>query len=269
MHPFPVVRLRQLVCALPLLGVLLTSCEGFTVPALDKLKAAGAEAETAANEKDKKANGGAEATLVKGDLAPGSDTSPVDLAFLLTMNYTEAASLSGKSLELGENGRVAAESIEVLKSDKDGNARKLRAVGKVYLETGSGSGDSAKILCQEAYINGDEAVLRGRPILQRGGTIIEGLADDTVFYFLGSRLRVIGLHRVTNPDAMVASIPDLGPWTAGPNPLLPALNESAVPSNIREEMMKAAEAEAVLRQNRDDALQQPDAPPAPWVKPGA
>ncbi len=253
----------RLLWAFPVLGLAVSGCEGFRVPALEKLKSA-----------DKAADGKPAAAKppAEGDLAMSTDTSPVDLAFLLSMNYTEAASLSGHSLELGSSGRVAAESIDVLKSDKDGRPRKVRARGKVYLE--SGVDDSAKILCQEAYINGDEAVLRGKPILQRGGTIIEGLADDTVFYFLGSRLRVIGLHRVTNPNAMLAGnslggLPDLGPWTAGPNPLLPALNESAVPVNIREEMMKAAEAEAVLQGNRTEAMQAPDAPPAPWVKPGA
>lgn len=247
---------RSLFWTLPVLSLAVPGCEGYKVPALDKLKSM--EVATAA-----KPGATAPAT---GDAAPGTDTSPVDLSFLLSMDFNEAKSLSGHSLDLGANGRVAAESIEVVKMDKEGRPKKVRAKGKVYLE--SGAQDSAKILCQEAYISGDEAVLRGKPILQRGGTIIEGLADDTVFYFLGTRLRVIGLHRVTNPSAMLAAVPDLGPWTAGPNPLLPALNESAVPVNIREEMLKAAEAEAVLQQHRQDALQQPEAPPAPWVKPG-
>lgn len=250
---------------LPALGLLLSGCEGFKVPALDKLKAAGAS--DASADAQTKPKPGEAPSAPQGDAAPGTDTSPVDLSFLLSMNFDEAKTLSGQSLDLGEHGRVAAESIEILKTDKEGRPRKVRAKGKVYLE--AGGMDAAKILCQEVYINGDEAVLRGRPILQRGSTTIEGLADDTVFYFLGSRVRVIGLHRVTNPDAMVANIPDLGPWTSGPNPLLPALNENAVPVNIREEMLKAAEAESVLQQHRTEALQQPDAPPAPWVKPGA
>lgn len=244
-----------LLWTLPVLGLALASCEGFRVPALEKLKSA-----------DNAATAGPQGPAPAGDPAPGTDTSPVDLSFLLSMNYDEAKVLSGNGLDLGTNGRVAAENIEIVKEDKEGQPRKVRAKGKVYLE--AGSGDSAKILCQEAYINGDEAVLRGRPILQRGGTIIEGLADDTVFYFLGSRLRVIGLHRVTNPNTMLAGMPDLGPWTAGPNPLLPALSENAVPVNIREEMLKAATAEAVLQKNKHEALQQVEGAPAPWVKPG-
>lgn len=189
----------------------------------------------------------------------------MDLSFLLTMNYAEAKTISGQSLELANGVRVAADSIEVLKLDRAGKPKRARAKGKVYLESGSGD-DLAKILCQEAYINGDEAVLRGKPILQRGTSIIEGLDDKTVFYMLSQRLRVIGMHRLTNQDTMLAMLPDLGPWTGGPNPLLPPLTESAVPSTIRAEMLKQAEAEAVLQQTRTEALKQPPAPPAPWVK---
>ncbi|TDU81083.1 hypothetical protein EI77_00385 [Prosthecobacter fusiformis] len=249
-----------LLSTLPVLILLLSGCKSLKNPSSESSKPEGVNRSESSEEPG-------ELMLAKADLAPGTDTSPVDLAFLLSMDYAEAKTISGQNLDLGVNGRVAAESIEVLKSDKEGRARKVRARGKVYLE--AGADDSAKILCQEAYINGDEAVLRGKPILQRGGTIIEGLSDDTVFYFLGTRLRVIGLHRVTNPNAMLSnSLPDTGPWTAGPNPLLPALNENAVPMNIRSEMLKAAEAEAVLQNHRTEALQQPEAPPAPWVKPG-
>jgi hypothetical protein len=79
-------------------------------------------------------------------------------------------------------------------------------------------------------------------------------------------LRVLGLHRLTNQTDMLAKLPDLGPWTNGPNPLLPPLTEAAVPNDIRDQMMKAAEAEAVLQQNRAEALSLPAAPAAPWVK---
>ena len=125
----------------------------------------------------------------------------------------------------------------------------------------------AKVLCQEVYISSREIVLRGKPIIQRGGSTIEGLEDRTVAYMIGPRLRVLGLHRLTNQNSMIADLPDLGPWTGGPNPLLPPLTEASVPTDIRDQMMKAAEAEAVLQQNREEALSQPAAPPAPWVKP--
>ena len=203
------------------------------------------------------------ADIIPAVAAPAPGT--VDLAFLLSMNYDEARKLSGQSLDLGGLGRVAAESIEVLKTDRAGRPKKVRAKGKVYLETGSG--DAAKVLCQEAYFSGGEIVLRGRPILQRGASIFEGLADDTVFYLFGTRLRAIGLHRLTNPDAMIEGMPDLGPWQQGPNPLLPALDEYAVPEDVRQEMLRAAEAELLLQRHRDELLDLSDpAAPPPAVR---
>jgi hypothetical protein len=192
---------------------------------------------------------------------------PVDLSFLLSMDYKEASALSAQSVQLESGARIAAEKIEIVKTTREGKPKKVKAEGKVFLETGAA--DGAKILCQEAIVSDSEAVLRGKPILQRGGSIVEGLDQDTVFYMLGSRLRVIGKHRLTNPTTMVASLPGLGPWTGGPNPLLPPLTESAVPRDIRAEMLRAAEAEAVLQKTKSEADQRPTAPPAPWVKDGA
>jgi hypothetical protein len=214
-------------------------------------------------------------------------TSGVDLSFLLSMDYKEAKSISAQNVEMASGAKIAAESVEILKTNREGEPRKVRAKGKVFVETGTE--DGAKILCQEALVEGNEAILRGKPILQRGGSVLEGLDEDTVFYLMGTRLRVIGLHRITNPTAMVAShsgsdsldtgsgsatrypnvvtkLPDLGPWTGGPNPLLPPLTENAVPRDIRAEMQRAAEAEAVLQQNKSRADELPDAPPAPWIK---
>ena len=190
---------------------------------------------------------------------------PVELSFLLSMNFAEAKEISGQSMELPLGVRVAADKIEVLKLDRENLPKRVRAKGKVYLESGVGD-DTAKVLCQEAYITADEIILRGKPIIQRGGSIIEGLEDSTVAYMIGMRLRVIGLHRATNSNDMLAAQPDLGPWTGGPNPILPPLGEDAVPNKVRDEMQKAAEAEALLQHHRAEALKQPEAPPAPWVK---
>lgn len=237
------------ICVCGIIG-----CSGLKLPGkAQKNTDAAANAEKPQNDKDQ-----AEPKIA--DVA-----SSVDLSFLLTMNYSEAKAISAQTMELPHGVRIAADSIEVLKMDKENNPKRIRAKGKVYIESGEGQ-DSSKALCQEALITFDEIILRGKPILQRGGSIVEGLNDQTVAYMLGTRLRVIGLHRLTNQDAMVAMLPDLGPWAAGPNLLLPALAEDSVPNNIREEMLKAAEAEAVLQYNRSEAQTQPDAPPAPWVK---
>jgi hypothetical protein len=251
----PSQRFLSALGALCLFG--LAGCKGLSLPGKGEKKTDLVSAKVEKDGKDKPK----EAEAVTAEIPASS----VDLSFLLTMDYTEAKAMSAQSMELPHGVRVAADSIEVLKVDKENNPKRIRAKGKVYLESGEGQ-DSSKALCQEALITYDEIILRGKPILQRGGSIVEGLNDQTVAYMLGTRLRVIGLHRLTNQDTMVAMLPDLGPWAAGPNLLLPALAEDSVPSNIREEMQKAAEAEAVLQYNRNEALTQPDAPAAPWVK---
>lgn len=282
------LALSQAALLVTLLG--LSSCADFEIPALKKIKKAAETAEVDPAKADsatgqmapsgegthrltkedleimrERARIHADAIAMERDLAKAAEASGVDLSFLLSMNYEEAKAISAHSVELPMGVRIAADSIEVLKKDGDDRPKKVRAKGRVYLENGSGD-DMAKILCQEAYVSSWEIVLRGKPIVQRGASTIEGLDDSTVAYMLGTRLRVIGLHRASNQDAMLATLPDLGPWTSGPNPLLPALTEDSVPMDIRDQMLKAAEAEAVLQQNRNGALAGPEAPPAPWVK---
>lgn len=183
-----------------------------------------------------------DATLVKA-------SSPTDLGFLLSMSFVEAKSISTQQLEFPPHLKIAADSIEVMKYGDDGKPRKARARGKVFIEMNFN--ESAKALCQEAYITSDEIILRGSPILQRGGSMVEGLDDSTIFYMFGTSLRVIGLHRVNNQNEIASVLPSLGTWAQGPNPLLPPLTESAVPANIRDSMQRAAEAEMLHQQTRE------------------
>jgi len=305
--PSPFLRPSHFLPASLALALGLTSCADFEVPALKKLKgddkpgivsvssdavaSAGAgndaSAVVAASPDAKLPPGNATVKLTKEDLelmrrraqmnanaiamerdlAKAASSSGVDLSFLLSMNYNEAKAISAQSIEMPMGVRIAADSIEIVKKNSDDTPKRVKATGKVYLENGEGE-HMAKVLCHEALVSSSEIVLRGKPIIQRGGSTIEGLDDSTVAYMLGQRLRVIGLHRVANQDSMIASLPDMGPWTSGPNPLLPPLSEDSVPNDIRDQMLKAAEAEAVLQQNREVALTQPTQDPiAPWVKP--
>lgn len=192
------------------------------------------------------------------------------LAFLMTMTWEEAKALSAQSLEVPPFFRVAADEIEVLKSGTDGTPRRVRAKGKVFIAMEFA--ESGRVLCQEAYLSDDELILRGKPMLQRGGSVVEGMNDMTVLYMLGTRLRVIGKHRVTNEHEMVSEVrkaevvmrkkavedsgfpgapPILplmsGPWVgSGPNPLLPPLSEESVPEEIRQKMRAEAEAVNVM-----------------------
>jgi hypothetical protein len=201
---------------------------------------------------------------------PGEVAEPSEgLAFLMTMTWDEAKVLSAQSLEVPPFFRVAADEIEVLKAGSDGTPRRVRAKGKVFIEMEFS--ESGRVLCQEAYIADDELILRGKPLLQRGGSAVEGMDDVTVFYMLGTRLRVIGRHRVTNENVLMAEtrkaeevqrgrksqgfetpgeppmLPMMrGPWGGGPNPLLPPLSSSSVPEDIRQKMRAEADAVNVL-----------------------
>lgn len=191
--------------------------------------------------------------------------SPTDLSFLLSMSFMEAKSISTQQLEFPPYLKIAADSIQVFKYSADGKPLKARARGKVFLEMNFN--EPAKALCQEAFITEDEIILRGSPILQRGGSMVEGLDDSTIFYLFGTSLRVIGLHKVNNQNEIAAMMPTLGTWAAGPNPLLPPLTESAVPSSIRDSMQRAAEAEMLHQKTRELYGPATDAPPATPAKP--
>ncbi len=175
--------------------------------------------------------------------------APMDLSFLLSMSFVEAKSISTQQLEFPPHLKIAADSIEVFKYTADGKPRKARARGKVFIEMDFS--EPVKALCQEAFITEDEVILRGSPILQRGGSMVEGLDESTIFYLFGSSLRVIGLHRVNNQSAVASVLPALGTWAQGPNPLLPPLTESDVPSSIRDAMQRAAEAEMLHQKTRE------------------
>lgn len=187
--------------------------------------------------------------------------SPTDLSFLLSMSFVEAKSISTQQLEMPPYIKIAADSIQVFKYSPDGKPVKVRARGKVFLEMDFN--EPAKALCQEAFITGDEVILRGSPILQRGGSMVEGLDDSTIFYLFGTSLRVIGLHKVNNQTEIASLMPTLGTWAAGPNPLLPPLTESSVPSSIRDSMQRAAEAEMLHQKTRELYGPAQNAPPAP------
>lgn len=204
-------------------------------------------------------------TDVKDD--GSADRASSHASTLLGMTYSEAAALSPKKMEVAPNFRVAADEIEIVRTNKAGAPRTVRAKGKVFLEMTFGEMPGTA-LCQEAYFGDEEVILRGHPLLKRGSSVVEGLADSTVFYMFGPRLRVIGRHRLTNEGQIIAEMgPQMGanrefnqdslklakwgrPWEGGPNPLLPPLSPTSVPDNVRNDLQKAAEAEAVLQRAR-------------------
>ena len=186
----------------------------------------------------------------------------VDLSFLLSMDFDEAAAISAQRSAVAPFVKVAADEIQVLRTDEAGRPRKLRAKGHVFVQLDYST--QARALCHEALISDEDVILRGNPLLQRGGSTVEGVSDVTVFYLMGSRLRAIGPHKVSNANGPVFGAPVLAAWQSGPNPLLPPLQATDVPDSVRGELKKAAEAEAALQKSR---VGQPMAFPESLSKP--
>jgi hypothetical protein len=224
--------MKHLSCLIPLV-VLLCHC------AAPKKSAGEKDGSPTATESKSQSDGG------------GANDEPpaIDVGFLLSMTYAEAAAITPSKLEL-PNARIAADTIDVLKADPEGKPLRVRAKGRVFVEVDFPDSDQARALSQEAYIDNDEVILRGRPVLQRGGATLEGITDQTVFFLFGNQVRAIGTHRRTNAQSLMNDMPlGLPSWQDGPNPLLPPLEESAVPDKIRQELNQALEAEAVRKAN--------------------
>lgn len=176
-----------------------------------------------------------------------TDEKSEDVSQLLTMTFEESKKLSSQSLVVAPFYKVSADVITVLKKDSKGQPVRVYAKGKVYLQIDFR--EQLIALGQEAYIERDgEVILRGKPLLKRGRSLIEGLSEYTVFYIRGLHLQAIGSHRLTSKPGKPGSVenyPDEEPtswkvaptwtrsWKEGPNPLLPALSPEDVPKQMR------------------------------------
>jgi hypothetical protein len=200
--------------------------------------------------------------------ATGSTGSPVqsgakaDVGFLLTMTFDEAKKISPQSLVVPPFYKIAADEITVMKRDAAGQPTRARARGPVFLQIDFR--EQLQALGQEAYIeSGGEIIMRGKPLLKRGRSVVEGLSDYTVFYIKGLRLQVIGSHRLAKQSGPIATFTSEGEdggggsgrrtrakegrmpawnvtpnwersWQDGPNSILPALSPEDLPANLQE-----------------------------------
>ncbi len=164
------------------------------------------------------------------------------------MDFNEAASISGRQTSVPPFVKVAADEIDVLKKDAQGRPRKVRAKGHVFVQLDYGS--QTRALCQEALISDEDVILRGNPLLQRGQSTVEGVADITVFYLMGTKLRAIGPHKVSNTEDLARNTPLLTAWQGGANSVLPPLDSTDVPESVKDEFRRASEAEAALQKSR-------------------
>ncbi len=177
---------------------------------------------TASSEKEKKGE-------APPDAKKDAESPPVDVGFLLSMTYDEAQKISPANANVLPNYHVAADVINVTSKTSDGQPRRATAKGHVFLQIDFG--DQLIALGQEALIGGNEVILRGKPLLKRGNTVVEGLEDTTVFFIMGTRLQVVGKHRITTDKGVTPTWPSS--WKDGPNPLLPALSPNDIPKGMR------------------------------------
>lgn len=190
---------------------------------------------------------GADQAEGAGESSAAAPSGAVSLPFLLSMDYEEASAISAQKTIVPPLAKIAADSIEVLRKQPNGDSRRVRAKGHVFVQLDYEL--PARALCQEALIGEKELILRGKPVLQRGASTVEGTSDVTVFYLNSERLRVIGPHKVTSVRDMIRSGQSLGAWS-GANPLLPPLDAGVVPDAVRDELQKSIEAEMALQQSR-------------------
>lgn len=159
---------------------------------------------------------------------------------LLEMPFEEAKAISPQNAKVGTLFQVAADSIEVLKKDKDGNPVKIKAKGHVFVDMALNV--RATAMCEEATLSVTDATLSGRPMIKRGNRVAKSTEPATSFWVSPAKLRVVGrcematLEEIPLP-MMLASAdffpapepmlpPVTQPWTASAtNVLLPALPE--------------------------------------------
>jgi len=219
---------------------------------------------------------------VGGGSAPASGGSgenlqdKTDVNFLLSMSFDEAKKMTPQNIVVSPFYKIAADEISVLKRSASGQPTRVRAKGHVFLQIDFR--EQLIALGQEAYIeSGGEIIMRGKPLLKRGRSVVEGLSDYTVFYIKATRLQVIGSHRLAKPKGSMP-VPQGGEsgarsegrmptwnvtpdwkrsWKDGPNPILPALSPEDVPESMRASPLLPSP------DGRDEPLQMPDdAPPA-------
>lgn len=156
-------------------------------------------------------------------------SSPVDVGFLLSMTYDEAQKISPASTHILPHYNVAADTVNVTSKSAEGQPQRATAKGHVFLQIDFS--DPLIALGQEALVGGNEVILRGKPLLKRGRTVVEGLEDTTVFFITGTRLQVVGKHRITSDKGITPTWQES--WKEGPNPLLPALSPNDIPKEMR------------------------------------
>ncbi len=174
---------------------------------------------------------------------PGPPTVGMAERALLEMPFEDAAAISPQHAQVGSLFRVAADTVEILKTDAEGKPVKVRAKGHVFVEMALA--DRATGLCEEATVSLKEVFLSGKPMVKQGIRVAIPTSLSTSFWITEDRLKALGRCTIAKLEApqqpvMLASAssdffptpepvlpPMTQPWTpSGTSSLLPALPKS-------------------------------------------
>lgn len=119
---------------------------------------------------------------------------------LLEMSFEEAQALSPQHLQVGPLYRVAADTVEVLKSDRAGNPVKVLAKGHVFVEMDLG--ERATGLCNEATLTIRDVLLEGNPMVKQGANVAKSTSDKTSMFIHYDRLNIRGRYEIVKLEDM-------------------------------------------------------------------
>ncbi|MEN3944021.1 hypothetical protein WJU23_22150 [Prosthecobacter sp. SYSU 5D2] len=119
---------------------------------------------------------------------------------LLEMTFEEAQALSPQNLQVGPLYRVAADAVEVLKTDRAGNPVKVLAKGHVFLEMDLG--ERATGLCDEATVSIRDILLEGNPMVKQGVNVAKSTSEKTTMFIHYDRLNIRGRYEIVKLEDM-------------------------------------------------------------------
>ena len=121
---------------------------------------------------------------------------------LLEMTFEEAQVLSPQTqtAQVGTLFRVAADTVEILKTDRAGSPVKVRAKGHVFLEMTLGN--RATALCDEAILTIRDALLKGNPMVKQGVNVAKSTSEKTTIFINYDRLQAFGRYEIVKLEDM-------------------------------------------------------------------
>jgi hypothetical protein len=181
--------------------------------------------------------------------APDTLTDPASVDFLLSMDFREAALMAAHTMEMPPLFRVAATEISHPPLAPGEPLSAFSASGNVFLEIKFA--EPLIALAQQADVSVREIILRGRPVLRRGQSVIEATAGETVFYLSADAIEIDGPHQLRRlgdtvpeflppgssslPDDTIDRLPEIPLQAPGNAPGAITIDPSQVPPDMTAE----------------------------------